>query len=135
MKRTVASELASRIVAMENCRKSGNTEWLEKHRRTVKAIAVNFLPRGSGFDAGTGVDDVNSTNRRLLFTTSFHHMDESGYTGWSEHKVIAHATFNGPEINVTGSNRNGIKDYVAEVFSAALAEEVSDGFLLKALEE
>lgn len=70
---------------------------------------------------------------KLAFRTSFHHMDESGgYDGWTEHIVTARATFNGPELKISGADRNGIKEYIAECFSAALAGEVSDEFLLKA---
>ncbi|MDE2097482.1 MAG: hypothetical protein KGL39_09575 [Patescibacteria group bacterium] len=134
MIRTVMSEIASRLVAIENCRTSGNTEWLRKHERTLRAIVGTFLPSGSGFDNGTKIDMGLSTDRCLTFHTSFHHMDENGgYAGWTDHTVRVRATFLGPDITIGGRNRNDIKDYIAEVFSAALSETVSDDFLIKAI--
>ncbi len=84
------------------------------------------LPSGSGFDAGTKLVQDKCTDTRLVFTTSFHHMDEhGGYNGWTEHEVYLVASlqfdFN---VRVTGRDRNQIKDYIAETFQHALSEEV-----------
>jgi hypothetical protein len=41
---------------MENCRKSGNDGWLEKHGQEIMDIVKNDMPSGSGFDNGTGLN-------------------------------------------------------------------------------
>lgn len=76
------------------------------------------LPYGSGFDNGSHVDLEKSTGEKIIITTDFHHMDENGYyDGWTEHKIIVTASLQwGFKIKVTGKDRNGIKDYIAEQF-------------------
>jgi len=48
-------------------------------------------------------------------------MTEGAYSGWSEHVITATATFTGLDIRVSGRDRNGIKEYIAEEFSGCLA--------------
>ncbi len=79
-------KLASTIAAIENCKRSGNTEWLDKHEDTLKAL-MDQMPSGSGFDNGTTLSD-KSTCEKLIFETNFHHMEDGGgYDGWSDHTV------------------------------------------------
>ena len=81
----------------------------------VKEI-MESAPSGSGFDVGTELND-KSTPQKLIFNTSYHHMDEAGfYIGWTDHKVIITPSFNGMDIRVTGKDYNAIKDYIADVF-------------------
>jgi hypothetical protein len=130
MKRKLYQAIASRVVAMANCQRSGNTEWFEKHGDAIDALVKEYMPHGSGFDNGTTFDNVRSTARRLVFNTSFHHMHpESGmYDGWSEHSVILTPAFAGYDMRVTGHDRNDIKEYIADTFSQALDIEVEDCF-------
>ena len=73
-------------------------------------------PSGSGFDANTALDD-KSTPKKLIFNTSYHHMDDDGlYTIWTHHKVIITPGFSAMDIKVTGKDYNDIKDYIADVF-------------------
>lgn len=73
-------------------------------------------PSGSGFDSGTTLGD-KSTPKKLIFNTSYHHMDDDGfYIGWTHHKVIITPSFDGMDIKVTGKNYNDIKDYIGDVF-------------------
>ncbi len=94
---------------------------LEEAHRLVR----EYMPSGSGFDAGTElVIDVCDAST-LVFKTAFHHMDEhGGYDGWSEHKVKVTAEFGGFDIYVGGRDRNQIKDYIADTFHYALSQEV-----------
>lgn len=94
---------------------------LEEAHRLVR----EYMPSGSGFDAGTElVIDVCDAST-LVFKTAFHHMDEhGGYDGWTEHKVKVTAEFGGFDIYVGGRDRNQIKDYIAETFHYALSQEV-----------
>lgn len=113
--------IASTLQAVRNCQAAGNTEWEAKHLETLKALEDD-LPSGSGFDAGTTFDVEASSPDRLVFHTSFHHMNEGGmYDGWTEHKVTVKPSLaHDFTVIVTGRNRDGIKDYIAEVFTAAM---------------
>jgi hypothetical protein len=112
-------EISSKLNAMENCLKSGNTEWYDKHEQKIRDICKNELPSGSGFDNGTQLNWDKSTPEKLVFETSFHHMDECGYyDGWTEHSVIVTPSLQfGFNIKVSGKNRNDIKSYIHEIFS------------------
>lgn len=80
-------------------------------------------PSGSGVDCGTRLAD-SSHPQRIVLDVSFHHMDEHGsYDGWTEHKVIVTPEFDGVSVRVTGANRNGIKDYLGEMFQYWLTSE------------
>lgn len=117
--------ISQKLQAIENCIKSNNEEWEEKHRQAIEAIMKNTAPSGSGFDNGTILDEDNSTDNKLVFITSFHHMDENGYyDGWTQHSVIVTPSLVfGFDIRVTGKNKNDIKEYIGDVFAEWLNEE------------
>ncbi len=119
-------QLASTIQARANCIESKNDEWRDKHEERLAVLVKNHMPSGSGFDSGTTLDlDVSSVDR-LVFRTSFHHMDGNGmYYGWTEHDIIVTASLaHGFNLRITGRDRDQIKDYIADCFSTALLEEI-----------
>lgn len=125
----VYQAIASKIQAMRNCDESGNIEWFHKHHDAILALVRDHLPSGSGFDSGTAIDGlehVDSKRDELRFSTFFHHMNDSGmYDGWSEHCIVVRPSLaHGFTLRVAGRDRNGIKEYIAEVFSAALDAEL-----------
>src|SRR5215469_16388627 len=88
MARYLYSELSTLIQARKNCQQSNNTEWFDRHSGTIQKLCKQHLPSGSGFDSGTKFDLDASRADKLVFHTSFHHMNESGmYDGWTEHTV------------------------------------------------
>lgn len=126
----VAHALASAITARNNCL-SGSmprldiaSVWFE----VIDRITREVLPTGSGFDSGTTVGVDLSTANCLVLHTSFHHMNEHGmYDGWTEHTLRVRPTFDGSvRITISGKNRNEIKDYIHDVFHAALTASVPD---------
>lgn len=117
--KTLAYRLASAIEARTHCIAMGNAEWQERHSDTIRELC-NELPSGSGFDKGASIDLDRCTPARLVFFTSFNHMTEGTYSGWTEHVVTATATFTGLDIRVSGRDRGGIKEYIAETFSECL---------------
>jgi hypothetical protein len=125
-KRPMYVAIASTLDAYCRCVEQGNAEWRDKHAFTIGSYERNFLPHGSGFDAGSTLDLEASTPERLVFNTSFHHMNETGfYDGWTEHTVVVTPSLCFDfEVRVTGRDRNDIKDYIAEVFADALRTEV-----------
>lgn len=92
----------------------------------IEAYVQKHAPRGSGFDSGTKIDLDRSRADRLVFNTAFHHMNEHGYyDGWTEHTVTVRPTFGTtPEVRISGRNRNGIKDYIADTFYLWLTTKV-----------
>lgn len=117
-------KLASTIAAIENCKRSDNSEWLEKHETTLAEL-LERMPSGSGFDNGTTLDE-SSSFEKLIFNTSFHHMDDNGsYDGWTEHRItVTGSMLYGFTTKVSGPDKRQIKDYIGECFESALNEEV-----------
>jgi hypothetical protein len=124
--RILYKELASAIDARKRCKETGNTEWFERHSESIKQLVENFLPSGSGFDHGTRIDlDASHADKLVLFG-SFHHMDENGmYSGWTDHTITATPSLiHGLNIRISGRNRNDIKEYLHEIFSADLHQTI-----------
>jgi hypothetical protein len=119
---TVAQRLATLVQARQNCAKSGNTEWHARHGERAEALVRERMPSGSGFDNGTTLDLDRSSGDKLVFVTSFHHMDESGgYAGWTDHTVTARASFiHDVALAISGRDRNQIKDLIHDAFHHAL---------------
>jgi hypothetical protein len=125
-KRKLFSGIALAVDARLTCKARGNTEWFEKHTTTIGDLVAEFLPSGSGWDCGTRIDLNSSTGERLVFFGSFHHMDENGsYDGWTEHTItVKGSLMHGLIIQVSGRNRNDIKEYLHEMFGLALQQDI-----------
>jgi hypothetical protein len=126
MKTTLYSRIANLLMSIDNCEKSGNTEWHVRHSDTLNALVKKHMPHGSGFDNGTHFAWEKSNSEKLVFETSFHHMNENGYyDGWSDHTITVKPSLTfGFNMTVSGKNRNEIKDYIGDVFYDALRTEV-----------
>jgi hypothetical protein len=121
---TIASKLASTLQAMAACENSNNTEWYGKHKAHVLDIVKRTAPSGSGIDCGTQIDLDKSTSTKLVFTLSYHHMNEAGYyDGWTNHEVVVTGSLTGLVIKIKGNNRNDIKDHLYETYSMWLESE------------
>ena len=86
----------------------------------IEELLKNKGPAGSGIDTGTKFVAEESKTNKLVFSCSFHHMNDVGYyTNWTDHKIIVTPSFrpNDCDIRVYGRNQNGIKDYLADVFN------------------
>jgi len=127
--------IAMKLQAIENCFKTDNNEWFNRHSDELESDLKETAPSGSGFDNGTELDYTKSRKKKietgsishLVFNTAFHHMNEDGYyTRWTYHTVIVTPTFEGINIRVTGRDHNMIKDYIADVFGQWLNIEVKD---------
>jgi hypothetical protein len=123
MTRPIYQALASKVVARQNC--SGkNEEWFARHTQDIERLVKEWLPSGSGFDAGTKVDWDKSNAERIVFLTAYHHMNDTGmYDGWTEHAVTVKPSLCfGFTLTISGRDRNQIKDYIAQAFEIALRE-------------
>ena len=146
MARYLYSELASAVAARRNCETkmsqlnpnavSASVEtrdneyhqtetWFDRWEDRIESLVREFMPSGSGFDSGTKIDLDASHAEKLVFTTSYHHLNEAGYyDGWTEHVVTVTPSFSGFNLRISGRNRNDVKDYIGETFHYALKLEV-----------
>jgi hypothetical protein len=134
--RPLYAHMSSLIAAMANCKKANNQEWWEKHRDRLIVLTRARMPSGSGIDSGTMLDLDRSTPEKLVFTTAFHHMNNDGfYDGWTDHKVLVTPSLaHGFNLHITGRDRNQIKDYLYEVFSHDLHQEIDMDAFVKSTE-
>lgn len=133
MKAPLYRVLARTVAAHRRCvarsGQDGSAEkWADRHEATLTRLVNRHMPHGSGFDNGTSLVLRKSTSETLAFVASFHHLDEHGsYCGWTSHLVFVKASLeNGFTLRVTGRDRRGIKEYIAEVFSDALRQDVDE---------
>src|SRR5262249_19507312 len=128
MKRYI--KLHQLIEQNRRCKQSNNEVWEGRTLASILAI-MDSAPSGSGFDSGTKLiwpDDKAYKADVLQFTTAFHHMNETGmYDGWTEHVVTVkpHLSF-GFVLAISGRDRNGIKEYINEVFEYWLNEDIAE---------
>jgi len=124
MNTSVYQHIAQLVLAIDNCKEKGNKIWEDNHTETIDSIVKKSLPCGGGFDCGTEFNFSESKPDRLVFTTSYHHMNENGmYSGWTEHKVIITPSLAFDfDIRITGKDRNDIKTYMVDIYDAALRE-------------
>jgi hypothetical protein len=128
MLKTVASQISSRLVAIENCEKSNNQEWKLRHAEEIKKL-VDSLPHGSGIDGKTELDFSRSTPEKLVLTGSYHSMNDGGYyDGWTDFTLtVTPSLAYGFNLKVSGAfprRYAETREYLAEVFQEALGTEV-----------
>lgn len=125
MNRTVYREIASYLNARRSCLehyqepgKSHLEEWITKHECRAHDLTRRFMPSGSGIDAGTTLQVDACTDDKLVFTTSYHHMNDGGYyDGWTEHTVtVKPSLIHELTIKISGRDRNNIKEYLHDCF-------------------
>lgn len=126
MKTTVLREIASRIVARQNCIKAGNVEWQNKHEQALQELQDKNLPSGSGVDSGMQIDLDLSSRSKIVIHAGYHHMNENGmYAGWTKHKItVTPDLLSGFNLRISGPDRNDIKEYLHELVSEALGVEI-----------
>lgn len=122
IKRVVA--IAKAVGSLKRCQDNDNTEWAEKHANALLEL-MESAPSGSGIDCGTKLLE-ESTAEHLQFGADYHHMDEGGgYDGWTTHVIHVTPSFEtGFDLRITGRDRNQIKQYLADVYSAWLGEDI-----------
>lgn len=108
--------------------KEGNKAqtWFDRHEDTINRLVRGFMPSGSGFDNGTKIDLDASHADKLVFHTSYHHMNDGGYyDGWTEHIITVTPSLAGEfHLRISGRDRRDIKEYIAEEFQNALGMDV-----------
>lgn len=121
----LATAIEARLGCLEPSANESQREWVSKWTERIERMQ-DMLPHGNGFDNGTKIDLDASHATKLVFHTSYHHMNDGGfYVGWTEHTITVTPTFRGIAIRVSGRNVNEIKDYIGKEFDYALEHEVS----------
>ena len=101
-------------------------EWVQKKREAREELEA-LLPSGSGVDGGCAIGPASG--KLIVITFSFHYMDENGYyDGWYDYtlRVRPDLAF-GFVCTLAGRDRNGLKDYLYQLFNDALSVEVEAG--------
>jgi hypothetical protein len=129
LSKPVYVKIARTFQAYQNCIKSNNQEWKNKHEQDIIACVENCLPYGSGIDAGIRFDFEKSTPDKLIFYFSYHDMDENGYyAGWYDYKMIITPSLAFDfDIRIVGKDTpNQAKEYLYGIFQFELSETVED---------
>lgn len=101
-----------------------NKEWSVIMEEKIGTI-MKGAPSGSGINQGTRIISEKCSREKLVFAVSFHHMTENGYYGgWTEHQVTVTHDLIGLNIRITGKNRNGVKEYLTDVYWGWLTGDV-----------
>lgn len=125
-KETTQTNLLQVLDAYNNCIKSNNTVWQEKHETTIIDALLNALPHGSGIDCKW---EFNIAENRILCDNSYHCMNENGmYCGYIDFTVCIKAKYRdmfGKIIfTITGKfgKDQDLKDYLYEIIDDRLCE-------------
>jgi hypothetical protein len=121
------AEISGLLIAIENCRASGNEEWKKRHADRIIELVRQYMPSGSEWEI-TRFDFRMSLPDKLVFRGSYHHMNDAGsYDGWTDHDVIVQPSlFHGFTLKITGRDRNGVKDDLHDRFDLALRIRVPE---------
>lgn len=122
---TVMQEIAGKFLQAERALKRDEKGTAFNWKAEAEEFARQHMPSGSGIDCGTTLDVDKSRSDRLVFHFSFHHMNDVGmYCKWTEHSLIVTPSLvTGFDMHITGQDYRDVKDYLYEVYSAALTEE------------
>lgn len=120
-------KLAQLVGAVCNCAKSSNLEWYDRHNDKLDALVHEYMPSGAGID-GTRICIEQSTPNKLVFSVAFHHFTEHGmYDSATLHRIkITPSLQFDFDLKVSGKNKNGIKEYLADIFNEALTSDIED---------
>lgn len=111
------NRLSAQVYSIQQAKKRNDQDEIDRRKAIIEQM-IEALPHGSGLDNGVKFCLERSTDSKLIFSTSFHHMNEVGYyTGWTEHKIVLTPKFGDYRMRITGINKNNIKEHLADIFS------------------
>lgn len=120
--------IATQLGILENTNRAQSElteQWRHRALEHLSQIQRDILPSGSGFDNGTRIDLDKSNPNKIVFTTSYHHMNDQGYyDGWTHHTVTVKACLRlGLSLTISGVDRNEIKAFILDEFRETLNAE------------
>lgn len=101
-------------------------QWADDAESRIDELARDFLPSGSGFDSGCRIELDQSRIDKIVIRCDFHHMNDAGYyDGWTSHRAIVTPSLqSGFDLRITGKDKRGIREYIADCIHNALKEEI-----------
>lgn len=77
------STIANAILVLKSTKGPFGNNALRLQEAVLEDIEENFLPYGSGFDAGCKISLEDSSHNKIVITSSYHKLNEDGYyDGW-----------------------------------------------------
>jgi hypothetical protein len=113
-------KISSLLLAIENCKKTDNHEWLKKHTDNLNMV-VNGIFLGANFIL------EDSDSEKLVFIFNQQHFNDVGYyMETTVHKVVVVGSlFSGVLVrSISGKNKNDVKDSIVEMLVGCLNKEV-----------
>lgn len=90
----------------------------------ITNLVKEYLPSGAGINCGTNLSFERSRENKIVLFCEYQHMNEAGYyDGGSTHYITIRPSFQGIRIDISGRDRNGIKDYLYDVYHFALTQD------------
>lgn len=121
--------LAEALQAHRNSMESNNDEWAANWRALI-TLLQDELPSGSGFDDdGCKVEWLDCTPSKIIITTSYHGMNDSGmYDRVTDYTVTVTPSFSGFDIRARGPkiDREYILDCIAEALNNEAEASIKD---------
>lgn len=111
--------------AMNNCLRSDNYEWYDKHKDKIKSHLLNVLPHGSGINSDWQID---YTDKAIICRNSYHRMCRDGYyCGWIDFRVKIKGDYRDiwGKIIFSVVGRFGIHQDIKEYLYEIIAESLS----------
>lgn len=122
--------IAECLTALPNAENSGNHGLVDRWKAAL-AQCDGMLPRGDGFDNGSVIVKAESDGNKIVIATSYHHVENGYYDGWTEHRVTVRPSLaHGIDLSVSGRDRNEVKGYIAETFGVCLRREIDPAELI-----
>lgn len=122
---TMAAAFVSCETALLNSVENGNPEWVTRWQTRIAKL-VEVIPRGSGIDrAPRKRSDIEVMPSVIRFEIGYHHEDDGGFYGWTDHVITIRPAFDGLDVRVSGRNRRNVKDYLHEAMEHAFTRHVT----------
>lgn len=119
----VYQKIHTLVASIKRCEMNDRQEWLARYRSDLSTLLKERLPSGGGFDNGS--DLLLCDDKKMIFQTAFHRMDDNGfYSGWSYFKITVVPSFDGIDIKVTTRDDRSLIDFVFESFYISLTENI-----------
>jgi hypothetical protein len=128
MKRKLYQEIASYILAKQNCINSKNEDWEIKHTEYLENYLLNKLSHGSGINGKWQYDYTKSNANKIILRNTYDAMNENGFYD----KYINFTVTVSPslafeiDLSITGNfgKYQDIKEYLHEILYSDLVNEI-----------
>lgn len=124
----VYQEISGKLKAIENCKKSGNDNWLEIHKEKLKVLIKRDLPLGSSFVYPVQCYYIGD---KIMIKTKFRCLNEYGYymASWPISVILIPSLQFGVKLELDymgydGKYKDISKDYFNNLWVEYLTKEI-----------